>query len=170
MECAACSACRSAVGEMHLNRDGAPLPRELLKETTTMGYKIADIEGIGPSYAGKLAVAKISTTNDLLKLCNSARGRSSVSATTGVSEHQLLKWTNLADLMRVSGIGSEFSELLEAAGVDTIKELRNRNPENLAAKMKEVNAVKKLTRTTPGTKTLQQWIKNAAKLPPVITY
>ena len=135
-----------------------------------MGYKIEEIEGIGPSYAQKLSAAKIKTTNDLLKLCNTAKGRSEVSKTTGVSEHQVLKWTNLADLMRVSGIGSEYSELLEAAGVDTVKELRNRNAENLAAKMKETHATKKLTRTTPSAKSVQQWIENAAKLPGVITY
>ena len=135
-----------------------------------MGYKIEEIEGIGPSFAQKLSVAKIKTTNDLLKFCNTAKGRSEVSRKTGVSEHQVLKWTNLADLMRVSGIGSEYSELLEAAGVDTIKELRNRNAENLAAKMKETNATKKLTRVTPSAKRVQKWIDNASKLPGVITY
>lgn len=135
-----------------------------------MGYKIEEIEGIGPSYAKKLAVAKIKTTNDLLKFCKTPKGRSDVSKTAGVSEHQVLKWTNLADLMRVSGIGSEYSELLEAAGVDTVKELRNRNAVNLATKMKETNAKKKLTRTTPGAKTVQQWIDKAAKLPGVIKY
>ena len=82
----------------------------------------------------------------------------------------MLKWTNLADLMRVSGIGSEYSELLEAAGVDTVKELRNRNADNLAAKMKETNATRKLTRTTPSAKTVQKWIAGAAKLPGVIKY
>ncbi len=135
-----------------------------------MSYKIDEIEGIGPSYAQKLSAAKIRTTNDLLKYCSSAKGRSTVCETSGVSESQLLKWTNLADLMRVSGIGSEYSELLEAAGVDTIKELRNRNADNLAAKMKEVNTSKKLTRMTPSAKTVQHWIDNAGKLSGVITY
>lgn len=135
-----------------------------------MAYRINEIEGIGPSYAQKLEAAKIKTTNDLLELCKNPKGRASVSTTSGVSETQLLKWTNLADLMRVSGIGSEYSELLEAAGVDTVKELRNRNPENLAAKMKEVNAVKHLCRVTPGAETVGKWVAGAAKLPPVITY
>ena len=135
-----------------------------------MGYKIEEIEGIGPSYAAKLSAAKITTTNDLLKSCATAKGRSAISQTTGVSEHQLLKWTNLADLMRVSGIGSEYSELLEAAGVDTVKELRNRNAENLAAKMQEVNSAKKLTRVTPSAKTVQHWIDSASKLSGIITY
>jgi predicted flap endonuclease-1-like 5' DNA nuclease len=135
-----------------------------------MAYKIDEIEGIGPSYAQKLAVVKIKTTNDLLKNCKDADGRASVSSTSGISEAQLLKWTNLADLMRVSGIGSEYSELLEAAGVDTVKELRNRNPQNLAAKMKEVNATKRLSRITPGASMVEKWVASAAKLNPVVTH
>ena len=135
-----------------------------------MAYRIEEIEGIGPSYAKKLEVAKIKTTNDLLKLCQDAKGRKAVSSTSGVSETMILKWTNLADLMRVSGIGSEYSELLEAAGVDTVKELRNRNPQNLAAKMKEVNDVKRLSRVTPGAATVEKWVAQAAELTPIITY
>ncbi len=135
-----------------------------------MSYRIQDIEGIGPSYTQKLAVAKVRTTNDLLKYCCDARGRLSVSSKTGVSEQQLLKWANMADLMRISGVGSEFSELLEAAGVDTVKELRTRNAENLAIKMKEVNRARRLTRTTPSAKSVQKWITQAGKLAPVITH
>jgi len=135
-----------------------------------MGYKIEEIEGIGPTYAEKLAAAKIATTDDLLEQCKTPEGRDSVSQTTGVSSNQILKWTNLADLMRVSGVSSQYSELLEAAGVDTIKELRNRNAENLASKMKEVNEAKKLTRVTPSAKVVQDWIDNAGTLPPMITY
>jgi len=135
-----------------------------------MSYKIVEIEGIGPAYADKLSAAAIKTTNDLLKLCCDAKGRKITSEKTGVSEHQLLKWANMADLMRIKGIGSEFSELLEAAGVDTVKELRNRNAENLAAKMKEVNAVKKLTRTVPSEKTVTTWVSQAKSLDPLITH
>ncbi|MDH3979376.1 MAG: DUF4332 domain-containing protein [Gammaproteobacteria bacterium] len=135
-----------------------------------MSYKIEEIEGIGPAYAEKLAAADISTTDDLLKLCCDAKGRKSTAETTGVSEGQLLKWANMADLMRVSGIGSEYSELLEAAGVDTVKELRNRNAENLAAKMMEVNEAKKLTRTVPSEKTVVGWVEQAKTLDPVITH
>ena len=101
-----------------------------------MGYKIEEIEGIGPAYAEKLAAASISTTDDLLKLCCDARGRKATAEKTGVSESQLLKWANMADLMRVSGVGRQYAELLEASGVDTIKELRNRNAENLAQAIK----------------------------------
>ncbi len=135
-----------------------------------MGYKITNIEGIGPASADKLARAKIDNTDTLLKLCCDARGRKSVAATTGIGEGQLLKWANMADLMRISGVGEEYSELLEAAGVDTVKELRNRNADSLAAKMAEVNAQKKLTRTVPSAKTVIKWVNQAKQLDPVITH
>ncbi|MCH9650381.1 MAG: DUF4332 domain-containing protein [Deltaproteobacteria bacterium] len=135
-----------------------------------MAYRIEEIEGIGPKNAQKLAAAKIKTTNDLLKLCCSRKGRKDASEATGVSEKQLLKWANLADLMRISGIGSQFSELLEAAGVDTVKELRNRNAANLAVKMQEINAEKKLTRRTPPQSTVEGWVGQAKTMDPVITH
>jgi predicted flap endonuclease-1-like 5' DNA nuclease len=135
-----------------------------------MSYKIQEIEGIGPAYAEKLAAADIDTTDELLKLCCDAKGRKATAEKTGVSESQLLKWANMADLMRISGIGSEFSELLEAAGVDTVKELRNRNAGNLAAKMAEVNEQKKLTRTVPSEKTVAGWVDQAKSMDPLITH
>ena len=135
-----------------------------------MGYKIEEIEGIGPAYSEKLAAADISTTDDLLKLCCDARGRKATAEKTGVSEGQLLKWANRVDLMRISGIGSEYSELLEAAGVDTVKELRNRNAANLAAKMAEVNETRKLTRALPAEKAVSQWIEQAGTLDPLISH
>ncbi|MCB1033661.1 MAG: DUF4332 domain-containing protein [Acidobacteria bacterium] len=135
-----------------------------------MSYRIEEIEGIGPAYAKKLEAAKVKTTRDLLKLCCSRKGRKDVSEATGVSEKLLLKWANLADLMRISGIGCQYSELLEAAGVDTVKELRNRNAANTAAKMAEVNAKKKLTRRTPPASQVENWIEQAKKLDPVITH
>ena len=135
-----------------------------------MSYKIEEIEGIGPAYAEKLSAADVKTTDDLLKLCCDARGRKSTSEKTAVSEAQLLKWANMADLMRISGVGSEYSELLEAAGVDTVKELRNRNAENLAAKMAEVNETKKLTRTVPSEKVVKGWVEQAKTLDPLITH
>lgn len=135
-----------------------------------MSYKIEEIEGIGPSYAEKLAQANIATTDDLLKLCCDKKGRAATSESTGVSEGQLLKWANMADLMRISGVGSEFSELLEAAGVDTVKELRNRNAANLAEAMKACNEEKKLTRTVPSEKTVTKWVDQAKSLDPLITH
>ena len=135
-----------------------------------MASKIEEIEGIGPAYAEKLSAASIATTDDLLKLCCDAKGRATTAEKTGVSEAQLLKWANMADLMRISGVGSEFSELLEAAGVDTVKELRNRNAANLAEKMAEVNETKKLTRTVPSEKTVTGWVDQAKSLDPLITH
>lgn len=135
-----------------------------------MNYKIHQIEGIGPSYAQKLSEAGIGTTSELLKICCHKRGRQQTAEKTGLSESQLLKWANLADLMRVSGVGAEYSELLEAAGVDTIKELRTRNAENLASKMAEINSQKKLTRSVPSAKVVAKWVSGAATLEPMISH
>lgn len=135
-----------------------------------MSYKIEEIEGIGPAMAKKLAKAGIDTTGKLLKLCCDKKGRAAVSESSGCSESQLLKWANMADLMRISGVGSEFSELLEAAGVDTVKELRNRNADNLAEAMKVCNEKKKLTRAVPSAKSVTKWVEQAKTLDPVITH
>ena len=135
-----------------------------------MSYKIDEIEGIGPAYAEKLAAAKIVTTDDLLDKCCTPAGRKEVAETTGIGEAVILKWSNMADLMRVSGIGPQFSELLKAAGVDTIKELRTRNAANLAAAMKEVNDEKKLARTSPPEATVSKWVEGAKSMDPRLTY
>jgi len=135
-----------------------------------MSYRIEEIEGIGPAMAEKLAKAEIKTTSDLLDACSDKKGRTSTSELTGCSTTQLLKWVNMADLMRISGVGQEFSELLEAAGVDTVKELRNRNAANLAAAMIATNEEKKLTRATPSEKTVQGWVDQAKELKPLITH
>ena len=135
-----------------------------------MGYKIDEIEGIGPAYREKLSGAGIATTDDLLTHCASAKGRKAMTEQTGVSEKHLLNWTNMADLMRVSGIGRQYAELLEASGVDTIKELRTRNADNLAAKMLEVNTDKKLAKATPTTSMIQDWIDQAKTTDPKITH
>jgi predicted flap endonuclease-1-like 5' DNA nuclease len=135
-----------------------------------MAYKIDEIEGIGPAYREKLAGAGIKTTDDLLDKCADAKGRKATADSSGLSEKHLLNWSNKADLMRISGIGPQFSELLEAAGVDTVKELRHRNAENLATKMGEVNEQKKLARTSPATSVVEGWIADAKKTDPKITY
>jgi hypothetical protein len=98
----------------------------------------------------KLEAIGIKTTDDLLEKCSKPRRRKDLAEKTGIKEAQILKWTNMADLMRIYGVGEEYSELLEPAGVDTVNELKQRNPENLAAKMKEVNDEKKLTRPSQG--------------------
>ena len=135
-----------------------------------MGYKIQEIEGIGPTFGQRLQDAGLITTDLLLKACGNPKSRKNTAAKTGFSESQLLKWANMADLMRVSGVGEEFSELLEAAGVDTVKELRNRNADNLAEKMAEVNAQKKLTRAVPSAKTVAKWVAQAKTMDPAISY
>ena len=135
-----------------------------------MSKKISDIEGIGPSYAKKLAKANIKSVKGLLKKCHDKTGRKNVSKETGIDESMLLKWANMADLYRIKGVGSEYSELLEAAGVDTVKEMRNRNAGNLYQKMVEVNASKKLVRQLPGLKKVESFIAAAKKLDPMITH
>ncbi|MEM9326056.1 MAG: DUF4332 domain-containing protein [Bacteroidota bacterium] len=131
---------------------------------------IAEIEGIGPVYAEKLGGAGIKTVHGLLKACCDKSGRKKVAAATGLDESKLLEWANMADLFRVKGIGSEYSQLLEAAGVDTVKELRNRRPDNLQAKMAEVNAAKKLTRVVPSVSMVERWVGHAKELDPAITH
>jgi predicted flap endonuclease-1-like 5' DNA nuclease len=135
-----------------------------------MAYTVEEIEGIGPAYAKKLADAGIATTDNLLDACGDAKGREAVAAKTGISAKVLLTWANMADLMRISGVGEEYSQLLEAAGIDTVKELRNRNAENLAARMEEVNAEKKLTRRAPSAKEVAKWVEQSKGLPPRISY
>ncbi len=135
-----------------------------------MGYKIDQIEGIGPASAEKLGTAGIKSTDDLLKMCCDAKGRKSTSEKTGLGERQLLKWANMADLMRISGVGEEYSELLEAAGVDTVKELRTRRADNLAAKMAEINGQKKLTRTVPSEKQVAKWVEQAKSMEAMISH
>ena len=135
-----------------------------------MSYSIQEIEGIGPANAKKLAKAGIKTTKGLLDKCASRKGREATEDATGVSASPLLKWANMADLMRVKGVGEEYSELLEAAGVDTVKELRNRRADNLAAKMAEVNADKKLVRQVPSESQVTKWVEQAKGMDPMITH
>ena len=135
-----------------------------------MSYQIEEIEGIGPANASKLAMADITNTEHLLTKCGDAAGRKSVGETTGFDPSTLLKWANMADLMRIKGVAEEYSELLEASGVDTVKELRNRNADNLAAKMDEVNNDKSLTRKVPSAKVVGEWIEQAKTLDPRITH
>jgi len=135
-----------------------------------MAYKIDEIEGIGPAFREKLHGAGIDTTDDLLEQCAKPTGRKQIAETTGLSEKHILNWTNMADLMRVSGIGRQYAELLEASGVDTIKELRHRNAENLAAKMEEVNTEKNLANATPAQSIVEDWIAKAKDTDPLIEY
>jgi predicted flap endonuclease-1-like 5' DNA nuclease len=131
---------------------------------------LESIEGIGRSFRDKLKEAGFSTTDQLLEKGASPAGRKSIAADTGISEKMILRWVNMADLFRIKGVGEEYSDLLEAAGVDTIPELAQRNPENLQAKMEEVNAAKKLVRRVPSLKEVTDWINQAKTLPRMMTY
>jgi len=128
------------------------------------------IEGIGHKYATKLRKARVRTTEALLKAGATRKGRKELAATTGLSDHQILEWVNRADLMRVKGVGEEYSDLLEAAGVDTVKELRRRNSGNLLAAMVEVNTSKRLVRRLPTLSMVERWIAHAKELDPVVSY
>ncbi len=135
-----------------------------------MAYKIIDIQGIGPVYAEKLIAVGIETVPQLLEAGAGPKGRKALEEKTGIRGDLILKWVNHADLFRIKGVGPQFSELLEAAGVDTVKELRNRNAANLAAKMLEVNEAKHICRRTPVEKEIQKYINLAKELEPVVTY
>lgn len=135
-----------------------------------MAKKLIEIEGIGASYAEKLGTAGCASTDDLLEKCKEPQGRKALAEQTGISEKQLLRWTNMADLFRISGIGEEYSDLLEAAGVDTVPELAQRNAANLREKLAAVNEEKKLTRQVPAESQVAAWVEEAKKLPRIVTY
>jgi len=131
---------------------------------------IVDIEGIGPVMEEKLKGAGVNSVEKLLEAGASKADRKKLAEETGIDEAKILNWVNKADLYRIKGVGAQFSELLEAAGVDTVKELRNRNAENLHAKLVEVQAEKKLTRAVPALSQVEDFINQAKELPPVVTY
>ena len=135
-----------------------------------MTYKIDEIEGIGPANKEKLSAAQIETTDDLLSKCCDPAGRKATAASTGIGESQLLTWANMADLMRISGVGKQYAELLVAAGVDTVKELRQRNAANLSATMKEINDQKNLAKTSPSESMVTDFIAKAKETEPLITH
>jgi predicted flap endonuclease-1-like 5' DNA nuclease len=132
--------------------------------------KIIDVEGIGTKYADKLIKVGVRTTDALLKAGATPKGRKALADKTGISDALILKWANHVDLYRIKGVGSEYSELLEAAGVDTIPELAQRKAANLAQKIVAVNLEKKLVRKLPVEKQIADWIEQAKKLPRVLTY
>jgi uncharacterized protein DUF4332 len=135
-----------------------------------MSYPIADLENIAPGVAISLKSVGIRTTGKLLEAAKDPKGRKLLAAKTGIDEKRILRWANMADRMRIKGVGEDYAELLEAAGVDTVKELKYRNPGNLAKAMAEANAKRKLVRLMPSEKTLVRWIEHAKKLQLKITY
>lgn len=135
-----------------------------------MTYKIIDIEGIGNVNAKKLVEAGINTVDDLLQKAKTPAGRKALEETTGISGKSILKWTNHADLMRINGVGPQFSELLEAAGVDTVKELKHRVADNLQQKLEEINNKKNLVNRVPSVSEVQKMIDQAKELPAIMEY
>lgn len=135
-----------------------------------MAYKVEQIEGVGEVYAEKLNAAGVKTTEDILAKCATPKGRQELADATGISGKLILKWTNHSDLMRINGVAGQFAELLEASGVDTVKELKHRVPANLHAKLEEVNAVKNLCNRVPSLPEVEKMVEQAKALEPVITY
>jgi len=162
--------------EIHTFTENRNLPKILeesrrnLNLKSIMAYKIDQIEGVGAAYAEKLIAAGVKTTENLLEKCAKPAGRKKLAEETGISEKLILKWTNHADLFRINGIAGQFAELLEAAGVDTVKEFRNRVAANLQPKMEEVNAAKNLCNRVPSVTELEKMIAQAKELEPIITY
>lgn len=135
-----------------------------------MDYKIIDIEGVGEVYAEKLVAAGINKVSELLDKCAAPKGRKELAEATGISEKLILKWTNHADLFRINGVGPQFAELLEAAGVDTVKEFRHRVAENLQPKLVEVNEQKNICNRVPAVSEVQKMIDQTKELEPRMTY
>lgn len=135
-----------------------------------MAYKIDTIEGVGPAFAEKFNAVDISTVEQLLEKGATVKGRKELVEATGIDASRILRFVNYADLFRIKGVAGQMAELLEAAGVDTVKEFRNRNAANLAEKCKEINDVKNLVGKVPSEKELQTMIDQAKELEPVVTH
>ena len=132
--------------------------------------KISDVEGIGPVISDKLIAAGVKDTNGMLAQCKTPSQRKSLASQTGLTGKQVLKFANMVDLYRVNGIGSEYAELLEAAGVDTVPELARRRPDNLCKAMGELNAQKSLVRRAPTEAEVTKWVAQAKELPRALAY
>ncbi len=130
--------------------------------------KLSDIEGIGPAYSDKLSEAGIRSLEKLLEICCEKKARKAIADKTSISEKLILEWVNRADLSRIKGVSTQYADLLECAGVDTIPELAQRNAENLQQKMADVNAQKKLVRQVPSVSQVESWLAQAKELPRVV--
>lgn len=132
--------------------------------------KLTDIEGIGPAFAEKLKGAGVASCEALLEKGASSRGRADIASASGIDSGRVLRFVNHADLCRIKGVGGEYAELLEASGVDSVPELAQRNAENLAKRMVEVNEQKRLVRSLPSAKAVTDWVRQAKTLPRVVTH
>jgi predicted flap endonuclease-1-like 5' DNA nuclease len=131
---------------------------------------ISDIEGIGEKFAAALEAAGVRTVEALLEKGGAPSGREALAKSAGVTPQRVLEWVNRADLMRIKGIGSEYADLLEAAGVDTVKELAQRRADSLQAKMQEVNTAKNLVNRAPSAAEVEKWVGEAKTLPGMVTH
>ncbi|UCD62917.1 MAG: DUF4332 domain-containing protein [Candidatus Zixiibacteriota bacterium] len=132
--------------------------------------KLMRIEGIGSTQIKKLKTVGITTTEALLEKGATPQGRQELCQTTGIGEKQILRWVNLSDLFRIKGVGEEYSDLLEAAGIDSVPEMANRNPQNLHETLVTINQNKKLVRQVPSQTTIANWVEHARNLPRIINY
>lgn len=132
--------------------------------------RLVDIEGIGKGHADKLREVGVRSVEDLLKMGGAPAGRKELAGKAGVKPELILEWVNHADLFRIKGVGSEYADLLEASGVDTVKELSQRNAANLYKKMDEVNQKKNLVQRLPTEKQIGDWVTQAKSLKRIITY
>jgi predicted flap endonuclease-1-like 5' DNA nuclease len=135
-----------------------------------MTYPVSEISDIGPEARGKLKSAGIRTTTRLLDAAKSPKGRKLLAEQTGIEEKRILNWANAADRLRIKGIGADYSDLLQAAGVDTVKELKYRNPAKLAEALAAANARNKLARVLPSPRAIERWIEQAKRIQLKITY
>jgi predicted flap endonuclease-1-like 5' DNA nuclease len=135
-----------------------------------MGYPISQIDGLDDEEVQQLKSAGIRTTGRLLEAAKSPKGRDQLAAKTGLSKARILSLANAADRLRIKGMGKGYSSLLQAVGVNTVRELRYRNPSNLAAAMADLNKKRKLVRFLPPEKLIERWVKQANELATKITY
>lgn len=152
------------------DRGGCGAATAMRQEEASLTYSIRQIEGIGPAMASRLKSIKIRTTSGLLEAARTVKGRKEIAEKIGVDEQTVLRWANLADRMRIKGVREPYAELLRAAGVDTVRELKHRNVENLAQAVAEANRKRKLVHVLPTEKRLKRWIEEAKRLPPKISY
>ena len=132
--------------------------------------KLVDIEGVGKTYAAKMEKIGVKTVEELLRQGASKKGRTALAEKSGVSDKLILEWVNRADLTRIRGVSTQYADLLESAGVDSVPELAQRNAENLQQKMAEVNTKKKLVRLVPGINSVSSWVEQAKNLPKLVTH
>ena len=132
--------------------------------------KLLDVEGIGAVYAQKLKEAEVSTAEALLSQGKTPKGRAEIAEKSGISPALILRWVNHVDLFRIKGVGGQYAELLEVAGVDTVPELAQRSAANLYQKLVQANQEHKCVRQLPTQTQVESWVEQARRLPRIVTY